>query len=119
MQGYELQSSIALSDRNGLPLGVMAQNIVTQNGVWSNQADTLQEEQEHLQELSQRVQWLEKQSLNKRQVHIVDREGDAVEWLRQCSQSFWLIRCRATSQVEYQGKNYSFQSLAEQLTYSK
>lgn len=34
--GYELQSSIVLSDNNGLPLGVMAQNLTTQNGVWSS-----------------------------------------------------------------------------------
>jgi hypothetical protein len=64
--GYELQSSIVLSDNNGLPLGVMAQNLTTQNGVWSSyQGDDLQKEQEHLQELAQRVQWLEKQSIDK------------------------------------------------------
>ncbi len=76
-QGYELQSSLALSDRNGMPLGVLVQNLTTQAGVWSNyQGEGLQREQEHLQELAERVQWLEKQAMSKRQVHIVDREGD-------------------------------------------
>jgi hypothetical protein len=117
--GYELQSSIVLNDQNGLPLGILAQNITTQNGVWSSyQGENLQEEQEHLQELALRVQWLEKQPINKRQVHIVDREGDAVEWLRACPNSQWLIRCRQNSKVEFHGKSYSVKKLAEQLDYS-
>lgn len=119
-QGYELQSSIALSDQNGLPLGVLVQNISTKNGIWSSyQGVELQEEQEHLQELAKRVQWLEKQAINKAQVHIVDREGDAVEWLRACPNSQWLIRCRQTSKVDFSGKTYSVQELAKKMDYSQ
>ena len=114
--GYELQSSIVLSDNNGLPLGVMAQNLSTQNGIWSSyQGDEVQEEKEHLQELAQRVQWLEKQAIDKKPVHIVDREGDAVEWLRACTNSLWLIRCRKTSTVVFGDKRYKIQELAKQL----
>ena len=114
--GYELQSSIVLSDNNGLPLGVMAQNLSTQNGIWSSyQGDEVQEEKEHLQELAQRVQWLEKQAIDKKPVHIVDREGDAVEWLRACTNSLWLIRCRKTSTVIFGDKRYKIQELAKQL----
>lgn len=114
--GYELQSSIVLSDHNGQPLGVLAQNLTTQEGVLSSyQGDDLQKEQEHLQELAQRVQWLEKQPLDKQPVHIVDREGDAVEWLRACPKSLWLIRCRKTSTVVFSDKNYKIQELAKQL----
>jgi hypothetical protein len=105
-----------LSDNNGLPLGVLAQNLTPQGGVLSRyQADGSQPEQEHLQELAQRVQWLEQQPINKPQVHIVDREGDGVEWLRACKTSLWLIRCRQTSTVDYQGKSYKIQDLAAQL----
>lgn len=114
--GYELQSSIVLSDQNGQPLGVMAQNLTTQNGVLSSyQGDELQEEKEHLQELAQRVQWLEQQPMSKQQVHIVDREGDGVEWLRACPNSQWLIRCRKTSTVVFGDKQYKIQALAQQL----
>lgn len=114
--GYELQSSIVLSDNNGQPLGVLAQNLTTQKGVWSSyQGDDLQKEQAHLQELAQRVQWLEKLPIDKQQVHIVDREGDAVEWLRACPNSLWLIRCRKTSTVVFGDKSYKIQELAKQL----
>jgi hypothetical protein len=116
LQGYELQTSLVLNDNNGLPLGVLAQNLRTQDGVLSSyQGDGLQAEQEHLQELATRVQWLEKQGINQPLVHIVDREGDGVEWLRACKGSLWLIRCRQRSTVSYQNQSYQLQDLAEQL----
>lgn len=118
-QGYELPSSIVLSDRNGIPLGVLAQNLTTGNGVWSSyQGDNLQPEREHLQELSTRVKWLEQQLMAKRQVPIVDREGDAMEWLRANRESYWLFRCRQNSTVSYGGTRYQVRQLAQQLTYS-
>jgi len=116
IQGYELQTSLVLNDNNGLPLGVLAQNLSTQDGVLSSyQEEGVQSEREHLQELATRVQWLEQQAMNKTQVHLVDREGDGVEWLRACKESLWLIRCRQRSTVEYQGKAYKIQDLAAQL----
>jgi hypothetical protein len=116
IQGYELQTSLVLSDNNGLPLGVLAQNLTTQDGVRSSyQEEGVQAELEHLQELAQRVQWLEQHPVSKPMIHIVDREGDGVEWLRVCKDSLWLIRCRKTSTVNYQGKAYKIQDLAAQL----
>ena len=116
IQGYELQTSLVLSDNNGLPLGVLAQNLTTQDGVLSSyQTEGAQAELEHLQELVQRVQWIEQQPMNKTPVHIIDREGDGVEWLRACKTSLWLIRCRQTSTVDYQGKSYKIRDLAAQL----
>jgi hypothetical protein len=115
-QGYELQTSVVLSDNNGLPLGVLAHNLTTQYGVLSSyQGDGLHPEAEHLQELVKRVHWLEQQAVTKPMVHIIDREGDGVEWLRACKDSLWLIRCRKTSTVDYQGKSYKIRDLAAQL----
>jgi hypothetical protein len=92
IQGYELQTSLVLSDNNGLPLGVLAQNLTSQDGVLSSySAEGAQPELEHLQELATRVQWLNQQPSHKPMVHIVDREGDGVEWLRACKDSNWLI----------------------------
>ena len=116
IHGYELQTSLVLNDNNGLPLGVLAQNLTTTDGVLSSyQADGVQPEVEHLQELATRVQWLEQQSSDKTMVHIVDREGDGVEWLRACKNSLWLIRCRQTSTVAYQGQSYKIRDLAAKL----
>jgi Transposase DDE domain len=117
--GYELQSSIAVSDKNGMPLGVLVQNLVTADGVLSSyQGEGWHREPEHLQELATRVQWLEKQAINQPLVHIVDREGDAVEWLRACPSSQWLIRCRQNSTVLFEKTRYQVGELAKQLDYS-
>ncbi len=64
------------------------------------------------------MHWLEQQTLNRQPVHIVDREGDAVEWLRACPNSQWLIRGRKNSTVLFENKPYQLAKLAEQLTYS-
>ena len=118
-QGYELPSSIVLSDRHGIPLGVLAPNLTTGNGVWSSyQGDNLPPEPEHLQELSTRVKWLEQQLMAKRQVPIVDREGDAMEWLRANRESYWRFRGRQNSTVSYGGTRYQVRQLAPPLTYS-
>jgi hypothetical protein len=88
----------------------------TEHGVLSSyQGDGLHPEAEHLQELVKRVHWLKQQAITKPMVHIVDREGDGVEWLRACKDSLWLIRCRKTSTVAYQGKSYKIRDLAAQL----
>jgi hypothetical protein len=81
----------------------------------SYQTKGIQPELEHLQELAKRVQWLEQQPNSKPMVHIIDREGDGVEWLRACKDSVWLIHCRQRSTVEYNGKAYKIQDLAAQL----
>ncbi len=118
-QGYELPSRIVLSDRNPIPLGVLAPNLTTGHGVWSSyQGDNLQPEREPLPELSTRVKWLEQQLMTKRQVPMVDREGDAMEWLRANRESYWRFRCRHNSTVSYGGTRYQVRQLAPQLTYS-
>ena len=119
-QGYELQSSLVVSDRNGMPVGVFAQNLTTIDGVLSSYRDEgLHVEQSHLQELAERVQWIEKQEVSKPVVHIVDREGDALEWLRATPKSHWLIRCKQNSTVDFNGRRYRLDELAQELTYSQ
>lgn len=119
-QGYELQSSLVVSDRNGVPVGVLAQNLTTIDGVLSSyRGEGLHVEQSHLQELAARVQWIEKQEVSKHLVHIVDREGDAMEWLRAVPKSRWLVRCRQNSTVNFNGRGYKLSELAQELTYSQ
>lgn len=118
--GYELQTSLALSDRTGLPIGVLVQNVTHCTGVLSSyQGDVTQPELSHLKELSARVKWIGKQAIKQKKVHIVDREGDAVEWLRANEDELWLIRCRKNSTVTYQEKSYQVQELAELLSFSE
>lgn len=116
--GYELQSTVLLNDRQGDPLGAVVQNLVTQRGVHSTYAAcTVQ--REHLEELSERLQWLEGQGFSKPLVHIVDREADSVGHLRHWSAAGqrWLVRARESRSVEHAGKPCSLKSVGEQLEF--
>lgn len=99
--GFELQSSVMVGDRAGDPLGAAVQNLATGQGVWSTYRTELQPHIPHLDELSLRMQWLEQQDWGKPLVHLVDREADSVDHLRQWSTAGhqWLIRAKAGSRI--------------------
>lgn len=116
--GYELQSTVLLNDRHGDPLGAVVQNLVTQHGVYSTYRPCLPK-QDHLEELSERLQWLEGQGFSKPLVHIVDREADSVGHLRawNAARQHWLVRTKDTRVVEHAGKSCSLRSVGEQLEF--
>ena len=58
--GYELQSSLLVGADDGAPLAVAVQNLVTAEGVWRcRETGIVPDEQTHLDELSERMDWLE------------------------------------------------------------
>jgi len=105
--GYELQSSLLVSDRDGAPLVAPAQNWVTAEGVWqSRQGGLVPEEPSHLDELMERMTWLEQPGFGRPLVHIIDREADSVGHWRQWSEAdqLWLVRIKAGSTMRFQGR---------------
>jgi len=118
--GYELQSSLLVDAQNGLPLSVIAQNLASAEGVWQSRKDAIQpDDQTHLDELSERIDWIEQQGLARRVVHIVDREADSVDHLRQWSRQghLWLVRAKAGSMVRSGQADMSLAALAQQLSF--
>jgi hypothetical protein len=117
--GYELQSSVLIGDREGAPVGALAQNLVMEQGVWSTYRAERQVSEPHLDELSQRMTWLAQAELSKPLVHIVDREADSIAHLRawhQAEQRF-VIRAKEGRIVRHEGHSLSLRAVAEQLTY--
>jgi hypothetical protein len=81
--GYELQSSLLASAKDGAPLAVAAQNLVTAEGVWRcRETDIALGGQTHLDESRERMDWLEQQPFDKRWVHVIDREADSAAHMR-------------------------------------
>ena len=117
--GYELQSTLLISDRNGSPLVSPVQNLVTSDGVLSSRKQEIAPVQSHLDELTDRIQWLERQSFGKKLIHIVDREADSAKHLRQWSASgaSWLVRIKEGSSVNYDGFDVRTSDVANDLTY--
>ena len=118
--GYELQSSLLVNAQDGLPLAVVAQNLVNAKGMWqSRQASMQPKDQTHLDELTERIDWIEQQSLSKQLIHIIDREADSVDHLRQWSRHGWrwLVRAKAGSKVRATQCDLSLEAVAQQLTF--
>ena len=118
--GYELQSSLLVNAQHGLPLSVVAQNLVSAEGVWQSRQGKMQaNDQTHLDELSQRIDWIEQQQFARRLIHIVDREADSVDHLRQWSRQghHWLVRVKQGSMVRTAHGDMSLSTVAQSLSF--
>jgi hypothetical protein len=128
--GYELQSSLLISDRDGEPLSPLYIGLTSHDGVFSTRREELIKQRPHLDELSRTMGYMEKLfnesgSSSLPLVHIVDREGDALLHLRRfvrCRKLF-LIRSNDFRVVEYEGKEITLKELVtalrEELRYAR
>jgi hypothetical protein len=117
--GYELQSTVLVADRDGSPIGAPTQNLRTAHGLLSSRWDGLQDTPTHLDELSQRMLWLDQHKLGVPLVHVVDREADSVAHLRAWSAqgSLWLVRVKAGGPVRWGARDVKLSEVAEQLAF--
>jgi len=115
--GYELQSSLLVSDRDGSPICTPAQNLAVRDGVLSTCTDEILAHGKHMDELVERAAWLEQQGFARPLVHIVDREADSVGHLRQlqAGNHLWLVRARMNSTAQHEGRSRSLKLIAEDL----
>ncbi|OHC24739.1 MAG: hypothetical protein A3F63_16695 [Pseudomonadales bacterium RIFCSPHIGHO2_12_FULL_40_16] len=90
--GYELQTSLLLSDIHGGPLSMVAMSLKDKKQIHSSSTINIKRNHTHLEALSQQIAWLENQGFNKKLVHIIDREADSVGFLRVLEGKCWLIR---------------------------
>ena len=121
--GYDLQSSIILSDQTGQPIAPVAQRLVTANGSYATyQEETIAETIEnHLDEVTRCISKLEQQNFAKPLVHIIDREADSVGHIRQweANNCLWLTRSKKTPSIEYQGQSMPCAQVADALYFEK
>ena len=122
--GYDLQSSLLLSDRDGQPLAPVALRLVSRTGSYatyqtaSSDASVIRE---HLEEVTHCIHHLERQDIGKPLVHIIDREADSVGHIRQWQQAGyrWLVRVKGNSRLTHQGQTTNGKTLAQQLPFEK
>ena len=117
--GYELQSSLLLSDIHGGPISPVAVNLVSKTKVLSTYSSVINRTETHLNELAKRVDYIEGCGFEKECVHIIDREGDSAHFMRALEGKKWLLRCKANSHITYAGKSMRTDQLAKQLAYTK
>ena len=82
--GYDLQTTIAVSDKSGEPIAPLVHNLKTSKKVYSTYDENIDIKKTHLEELSSRVNSIKKElATDKKIVHIVDRESDSVAFMRE------------------------------------
>ena len=122
--GYDLQTSLMISDQTGLPIAPVAQRLVSVDGSYATYSDSDRPDslvKEHLEEVSDCIAHLEQQNFAKPLVHIIDREGDSIGHIRrwEADGCHWLVRGKDNPTVDYQDKPMACKAVAEKLDYRK
>jgi len=119
--GYELQSSLAISDKTGEPISPLAQSLKPSKEVYSTYSDEIGYNESHLEELGNRIRWIQSLNLGKKIVNIVDREGDSVGFLRDIENELFLIRVRNQPTLHWLEKDIRLngKKLSQALEYKK
>ena len=114
-KGYELQSSLAISDITGEPITPLVHNMKTKDKVFSTYEHNIDINATHLNELSSRIEYINnKLGINKKIVHIVDREGDSVGFFRSLDEdTLYIVRALDRASVEYKGKKMTQKELSK------
>jgi hypothetical protein len=111
-QGYELQSALLVSDRDGAPLAPLYQNLRSTAGLHTTRAPVVLPAATHLDELRERWAHLATLGLGRPLVHIVDREGDSIGHYRQWQDHRFLVRAKGGQRVEWAGQSATLATVA-------
>jgi hypothetical protein len=122
--GYDLQSSLLVSDRDGEPLAPLAQRLVSAEGSYATyyeDSSVQSPAKAHLDEISDCIDYLEDQSFQKPLVHIIDREADSVGHIRhwESTNTHWLVRVKDNPKVEHLGQPKACKTVAETLDFTE
>lgn len=117
--GYELQTSLLLSDNHGGPLSVVGMNLKDKKQVHSSYSNEVKRGYSHLEALSKQIAWLEEQKFNKKLVHIIDREADSIGFLRELEGKLWLIRGKGHHKVNDGKSIRKVQDIAKNLSFDE
>lgn len=117
--GYELQTSLLLSDNHGGPLSVVGMNLKDKKQIHSSYSNDVERKLTHLEALLKQISWLDGQGFNKQLVHIIDREADSVGFLRGLKGKLWLIRGRGHHKANDGNGVRKIQDIAKDLIFNE
>lgn len=121
--GYDLQSSLLISDKTGLPLAPVALRLVTAKGSYSSYQNNALDESvaSHLDEVTTCIDYLQQQAFAKPLVHIIDREADSIGHIRQWQENgyLWLTRAKDHTTVTFEEQTLTCPMIANSLSFNK
>jgi len=116
--GYELQTSLLLSDQHGGPLSPLVVGLKTEKELIINYGQPSRNITK-LDELAKRINWIEDLPLKKRCVHIIDREADSVALYRALKGHYWLVRANEKNTAFFGEEKKSIKKAAAQLSFTE
>lgn len=116
-QGYELLTALMVSAQDGQPIAPVSQALEAADGVHATYSEHLQPALSHLDALRPMMRAAEKVAGGTRCVHVIDREGNAVFYLRKWNQQkrLFLVRSDYNRLVRHEGEERNVRSLAQLL----
>jgi hypothetical protein len=105
--GYELQTALVVSDRDGSPLGPVYVGLRSAGCVHSTRRERVLPVRSGLDELGRTINFTSRLGLSRPLVHIADRETDSVLHLRRWARQghFFVVRADDTRRVMHDGKS--------------
>lgn len=119
-EGYELQTALLVSDRDGLPLAPAAISLRAADGVHCSRSARVRAALSPLDELDPTMTFVERQRLGYPLVHMIDAEADSVGHYRQWSARpgrYYLVRAD-DRYVEHAGRELKCGAVREELRQS-
>lgn len=104
--GYELQTSLVISDRHGEPLAPLCHSLFGSRGITSTRARELLPDTPQIDELGEAFAMTDAMNFCLPIVHIIDRGGDSIFHYRQWQQqqAWWVVRADKVQNVEWAGE---------------
>lgn len=116
-QGYELLTALLVSAKDGRPIAPVAQALEAADGVHGTYSSRIQPAQSHMDALRPMMRTVEKAALGPRCVHVIDREGNAVFYMRQWAKQkrLFLVRSDYNRVVRHEGEKRNIRCVAQLL----
>ena len=120
-KGYDLQSSLAISDKTGKPITPLVHNLKTKDKIFSTYDNNIDMNLTHLNELNHRIAHIDNNlKIEKKIVHIIDREADSVGFFRGFKEGqFFIVRAVDRQNVEYNGEKISQKELSKKMDFGE
>jgi hypothetical protein len=116
-QGYELLTTLLVSARDGRPIAPVVQALEAVDGVHGTYSSQVQPAQSHMDALRPMIRTAEKSAAGTRCVHVIDREGNAVYYLRQWAKQkrLFLVRSDYSRVVQHEDEEHNLRYVAQLL----
>lgn len=116
-QGYELLTALLVSAEDGRPIAPVAQALEAADGVHGTYCGSLQPSQSHMDALRPMMRTAEKAASGTRCVHVIDREGNAVFYMRQWARQkrLFLVRSDYNRVVRHESEERNIRCVARLL----